>query len=150
AAAEQLIKNADAFHIEDLVIHSPLELSETEATVQVVADPKSDREITCQIFSHDNSTDEWKLHANATVRAIAKESVNISLAEIQARCQELISADEHYQNLAERGLSFGPAFRGVSNLRRGKNDVLAQINVPDAITDISSYSLHPAILDAAL
>jgi acyl transferase domain-containing protein len=106
---------------------------------------------TCQIFSHDRATGQWRLHVSATISAIAQQAGNIALAEIQARCQEQISSAEHYQRLAERGLSFGAAFRGMHSLWLGKNEVIARIEPSDTVTsEAAQYRLHPALLDAAL
>src|SRR4029079_8446981 len=62
-----------------------------------------------------------------------------------------ISVDEHYQQMADRGLSFGPAFRAMTSLQLGKNEALARVDLSGALaSEIPSYFLHPAILDAAL
>ncbi len=153
AAGHEIVKDNNAtLAIDDLVIHRPGQLSETEMrTVQTIVEKKTDNEIACQIFSHDAKTDTWQSHANAVIRSIQELPKTTSLAEIQLRCKEMISGDDHYQRLAERGISFGPAFRGVNSLRLGKNEALAQIESPESvISKVPSYYLHPAILDAAL
>ena len=134
------------------MIHRPAQLSETETrTVQTIVDQKPDSENSCQIFSHDAKADTWQLHANAVIRSIQEAPTSTSLAEIQSRCNEMVTTDVHYQRLAERGINFGPAFRGVSSLWLGKNEALAQIEAPESVgAEASSYLLHPAILDAAL
>ena len=152
AAGRHTIKDISSLVIEGLLIHTPLSLSDAEtATIQMIVEPKTERDIACQIFSYDKTEEQWRLHASASVRSSSEKSSTHSLAEIKARCSQTISTDEHYLRMAERGLRFGPAFRGVSSLRLGKNEVLARIQSPDVVSsEQSAYFLHPAILDAAL
>ena len=153
ATGQQVIKEKNgSFIVEDLVIHAPLLLSESEAvTVQVIVDPKTERGINGRIFSYDKTADQWRLHASAVIRSSTEQSSILSLAEIQSRCSERVSVDEHYQQLAEKGLNFGVAFRGLNSLQRGKNEAIARVETPDVVSsEASLYFLHPAILDAAL
>ena len=102
-------------------------------------------------FSRDKATDQWKLHASAVVRSITEKLLTMVLTEIQARCTDAISPEDHYQRLAERGLSYGTAFRGMSRLHVGTNEAVARIELSEGIApEVSSYRLHPALLDAAL
>lgn len=146
AAGQQVFTQNSSITIEDLVIHAPLQLSDAEmTTVQTIFEQ---RQNTCQIFSHDKTADQWQLHASAIVQIHEENSAPVSLAEIQTRCNQILSVDQHYAQLAERGLSYGPSFQGITSLRRGEKEALAQIQAEG--TDVSAYNLHPAILDAAL
>ncbi len=150
AAGRELLKDSLSLAMEDLIIHKPLQLAETELkTIQTIATPAND-EITCQVFSLDSASNEWQLHASATIQAINEEPTSISLAELQRRCTQGQSVDLHYQALADRGLNFGPTFRGLSHIQTGKNEVLAQVEAPDGLEIEMSHLLHPALLDAAL
>jgi acyl transferase domain-containing protein len=152
AGGGELLRKNDSILVEDLVIQSPLELSASgTTTVQTVLDIKMEHGIAGQIFSYSKETDEWQSHVGATIRSFVEEPQSAAIPEILARCPESIPVDEHYQKLAERGLNFGPSFQGVNSLQLGKNEVLARIEAPESIaSEMASYSLHPAILDAAL
>ncbi len=153
AAGQQTLAPPDeCFGIEDLIIHAPLQISDTEAiTIQTILHQKSEHEISCQIFSRDKSTNQWQCHASAVIRSSSEQAPTVALAEIQARCTSPISSDEHYLGLAERGLSFGASFRGVTSLQKGKNEAIARIELPEATaSEIFSYRLYPPSLDAAL
>ena len=153
AAAQQILPIKDGpFSIEDLIIHVPIQLPETETTtVQTIVSQKTEHELTTQIFSRDKATGQWHLHVSAVVRSTAESPSIIALAEIQARCTHAILPEQHYQRLAERSIRYGTTFRGVYKLGLGKNEAIARIEVPEEISqEVASYRLHPALLDAAL
>ena len=57
----------------------------------------------------------------------------------------------YYAQLAEAGLEYGPAFRGIDALWRRDGEALARIVCPDAIAaDVSQQTFHPAFVDAFL
>jgi acyl transferase domain-containing protein len=142
----------DAYRIEDLVIHAPLRLVDAQpVTEQTILNPRAEKGAVCQIFSYDKPAEKWHLHAAAVVGALADEPPAVMLADIQARCTVVVSVDDHYQHLAERGLHYGPAFRGMKGLWTGKGEVLAHIELPEVLSpESTSYILHPAVLDATL
>ncbi|BBB02259.1 putative modular polyketide synthase [Actinacidiphila reveromycinica] len=54
-----------------------------------------------------------------------------------------------YPALAERGLAYGPAFRGVRAAWRRGDEVFAEVDLPDDLP-VAGFAAHPALLDAAL
>jgi len=65
--------------------------------------------------------------------------------------EEMTPGDALYDELAARGLGYGPAFQGVRRMWRDGADVLADVRLPaDAGADASRFGMHPALLDAAL
>lgn len=54
-----------------------------------------------------------------------------------------------YRVLAERGLSYGPAFSGVRAIERRGGEVFAAVRLPEGV-DARGYGIHPALLDACL
>ncbi|MBH1939266.1 SDR family NAD(P)-dependent oxidoreductase, partial [Streptomyces sp. AV19] len=62
-----------------------------------------------------------------------------------------VDLEELDQRLDAAGLSYGPAFRGMGAAWRDGDDLYAHVSLPEGGTgDTSSFSLHPALLDAAL
>lgn len=150
AAGRELLKS-DSLIIDDLVIHTPLKLVEEATAIQTIVNRKSDREIICQVFSHDRATDQWQLHVTAVVGVLAEGPGATSLTSLKSRCKDKVSVEEHYQRLEERGLSYGAAFRGMTSLSLGKNEAFARIEASESVVEeIAQYRLHPALLDAAL
>jgi acyl transferase domain-containing protein/thioesterase domain-containing protein/short-subunit dehydrogenase/acyl carrier protein len=62
-----------------------------------------------------------------------------------------VDLDGFYDSLAERGLGYGPVFRGVRTVWRRGDEVFAEVALPEAArADAGDYCVHPALLDAAL
>ncbi|MFJ2116632.1 polyketide synthase dehydratase domain-containing protein, partial [Streptomyces sp. NPDC087850] len=62
-----------------------------------------------------------------------------------------LSVDGFYDDLAEAGYGYGPAFQGLKAVWREGETVFAEVQLPDSVREeAASYALHPALLDAAL
>ncbi len=69
----------------------------------------------------------------------------------QAQLPEQQSVEQLYSNLAAIGLTYGPAFQTVREIRfdARAGRVLARIELrPELATDLHKYQLHPTLLDA--
>ncbi|WP_158817314.1 polyketide synthase dehydratase domain-containing protein, partial [Streptomyces sp. NRRL F-5635] len=55
-----------------------------------------------------------------------------------------------YEDLAAEGLSYGPAFQGVRAAWRRGEETFAEIGTEALGRDLNRFTLHPALLDAAL
>ncbi|MFI0777854.1 SDR family NAD(P)-dependent oxidoreductase [Streptomyces sp. NPDC021212] len=62
---------------------------------------------------------------------------------------EPVAIDGLYEALADAGLGYGPAFRGLRAVWRRDRDVYAEVAAPDTAS-ASGFGVHPALLDAAL
>ena len=150
-AGHELLKDNNLV-IRNLLIHSPLPLAEANmVTAQTIVEQTAEGALACGIFSQSQESAEWQNHASAVVRAHKDAPALVSLMEIRERCSKTIPVDVHYKHMLERGLGFGPAFRGLTSIQLGENEALARVDLPGVVAaDTSSYYLHPAILDAAL
>src|SRR5690606_4394204 len=64
---------------------------------------------------------------------------------------EPLPVDGLYDQLAGGGFTYGPAFQGLRPAWRHGRDILAEIALPvGADAQAGDFSLHPALLDAAL
>jgi thioesterase domain-containing protein/acyl carrier protein len=72
-------------------------------------------------------------------------------AAIAARCCEReLSFDEQRLSEWERQFDFGPRWRSLRRLYVGKRETLAEIELDQKFSaDLSSFSIHPALLDMA-
>jgi acyl transferase domain-containing protein/acyl carrier protein len=97
----------------------------------------------------------WKLHAVGKVELndeahISLETAPSTFADIQNRCAEQISGEEHYQIMLGRGLQYGANFQAISQIWRRDGESLSQISLPFALlAELNTYNLHPVLLDAA-
>ncbi|MBI3243488.1 MAG: SDR family NAD(P)-dependent oxidoreductase [Chloroflexi bacterium] len=148
-AAANVALGAGRHVLEDLIIHEALVVGEDETrSIQFIL--KSDG--TFQLFSSGDD-DDWQLHATGKVRAASfdGEAASVSLAEVQARCVEQVSAEAHYQMLRERGLEFGPSLHGVQQIWRRDGEALGKLQLTATLeAEAGDYHVHPALLDACL
>ncbi|MFG1778105.1 type I polyketide synthase [Micromonospora sp. NPDC049048] len=64
---------------------------------------------------------------------------------------EPIALDGLYGRLAAQGYHYGPTFRALRAAWRSGQDILAEVALDaDASTDTTAFSVHPALMDAAL
>lgn len=101
--------------------------------------------------------DDWTLHATGTIRrASAERPAAQDVEALLARYPERLSGSELIRRLAERGLEYGPAFRGVDWLQFTDGErlglsALGRVVLPQALApERDRYRLHPAFLDACL
>ncbi|MFD8825910.1 SDR family NAD(P)-dependent oxidoreductase, partial [Streptomyces sp. NPDC059605] len=62
---------------------------------------------------------------------------------------EQVDLDGFYERFRERGLDYGPAFRGLVELWRDGDTAYGRIRLPEGLR-ADEYRVHPALLDAAL
>src|SRR5690606_698227 len=118
-AAGRAATGAAALAVEGVTIREAMVLEEdASVSLQVRVEPADGsgaRRAT--IHSLTEGEEEFRLHAEATFRGAGSEAAPpLDRAGAEARCTEHLDADGFYQRLAQRGLDFGPAFRGVSEV----------------------------------
>ncbi len=69
-----------------------------------------------------------------------------SIAAIQQRCTERISAVDFYELLKDRGIQLTGAFGCVTTIWRRDGEALAEVTKPDGL-ETDGYLMHPAFLD---
>ncbi|WP_338316379.1 polyketide synthase dehydratase domain-containing protein, partial [Streptomyces bohaiensis] len=145
----------------ELVLHTPLRLPETGAGTTlrcVVTHPSADGRRTLTVYSGTPDAPGWTAHATGT---LAPEPAAAAPRHAWAQDwpvpdTEPVDLAGSYEMLAERGLGYGPAFRGLRSvrLRAGgahPGEVYAEVALPrDPPVDTGGYGLHPALLDAVL
>jgi len=142
--------------IESFEILRPLTIpSHTDPLMQVAADSKDG---TFEISSRaDRHVGEWTKHVRGRLsKADAAPVEPIDVEAIKASLPCSVSAAEHYAAANRRGLSYGPAFQGVKNLRLSdpsarKREALAEIELPSLEgQQLTPYRAHPALTDSCV
>ncbi|MFE4578301.1 SDR family NAD(P)-dependent oxidoreductase [Streptomyces chartreusis] len=163
---------AGAVRLAELAFHEPLVLSATDRVrVQVVAgapDESGGRPVTVWARAADTAGGPWTRHATATTaptEAPLSEARPTEAPPSEAPLAETPPTDSpgawpppkaerlpvDYACLAAHGHHYGPAFRAVTALWRRDGEVFAELALSPAETaTASSYTLHPALFDAAL
>ncbi|MFJ1797217.1 acyltransferase domain-containing protein, partial [Kitasatospora griseola] len=137
----ELVVHAAGAAVEELVLEAPLVLPADGAVdVQVVVgEPDETGRRTVDVRSR---TDGWVRNATGTVSG--QPVVGQELTQWPPSGAEPVAG--LYDTLAAAGYEYGPAFQGVQAVWRRGDEVFAEVTVPDA----ARFSVHPALLDAAL
>ncbi|MFJ2843085.1 SDR family NAD(P)-dependent oxidoreductase [Streptomyces griseofuscus] len=150
--------------LEGLTLEAPLVVPEHGGVaVQVwvgAADGSGRRPLTVHARPDDDADLPWVRHATGFVTEGSGEAggetgggeekaVGRALTAWPPAGCESIELGGFYDRLADLGLAYGPAFRGLRTAWRTGDEVFAEVALPDG-TDTGSFLLHPALLDAAL
>ncbi|MFC9328318.1 SDR family NAD(P)-dependent oxidoreductase [Kitasatospora sp. NPDC057015] len=135
--------------VEELTLRAPLVVP-TSGAVQVqvlVGAPEESGARPVSVHARPTEgEDGWTEHAAGTLAATAAGAPEPVSVPEDAQPVDLTDA---YEGLADHGYHYGPAFRGLRSLRRHGEDLYAEIALPGE-GDAGGYSVHPALLDAAL
>jgi myxalamid-type polyketide synthase MxaB len=134
-----------AVSLYDLVLHRPLFLDDTvPASVQLVLTPETADTAKFEIFHSENSKHPTNIPKSSLVsgwitsvpRASLDDEID-PLSEIQTRCQESMDVEQFYQALRAHGLDYGPVFRGIHQMWKGKGEALGFVENanPSALLD---------------
>ncbi|MCQ9184320.1 SDR family NAD(P)-dependent oxidoreductase [Streptomyces sp. IBSBF 2953] len=137
--------------IEQLTLESPVVLPE-QGGVQIqlavgAADAAGRRGLTVFARPDDLADGPWTRHATGTLAADAADP-SFDLAQWPPQDARPVPVDTLYDSLAEAGLDYGPAFRGVRAAWRRGAEVFAEVALAEETAD--GYGVHPALLDSAL
>jgi polyketide synthase 12 len=164
--------------VAELILHAPLVLPEEGGLVLqlMVGELEESGECALTIHSrlegdsHDGSDSgaEWTHHATALLasepemagspgdgaeRATGATGRAAALARESWPPQgaQEVEVDGIYERLAELGLEYGPAFRGLRRAWRRDDETFAEVMLCEEERDRAAlFGLHPALLDAAL
>ncbi|HEX4448075.1 MAG TPA: acyltransferase domain-containing protein, partial [Polyangiaceae bacterium] len=125
--------------------------------VQVVASEEASGVWRVQVASRvpEDASATWSTHARVRVRRVETEPTlaPMDLASWRQRFGEPVDIAALYTRFASAGLEYGPAFRGIRELRRNATDGLAQIALPPTVGSARTggpWWIHPSLLDACL
>jgi 1-acyl-sn-glycerol-3-phosphate acyltransferase len=144
-AARELL-GAQAPAVRGLEFRRALFLGRRDRVVlQASVDPDTMR---FQAHGGDLDGGEWTLNAQATLAAGEERSERVKLDELRQRCTLELSHEAVYEQVARRGLKYGPAFAGMDEVRRGDGEAFGRVRLALPL-DLDGHEVHPALLDAA-
>ncbi|WP_326638679.1 SDR family NAD(P)-dependent oxidoreductase [Streptosporangium sp. NBC_01755] len=141
--------------VEELTLTAPLVLGEGDAVavqVWVGAAEESDRRAVSVYSRLADATDEvpWVRHATGTLATGAPQAAPFEVEVWPPAGATAIELDGLYDELATRGLGYGPAFQGLRAAWRRDGEIFAEVRLPERVGEADSFGLHPALLDAVL
>ena len=142
AAAEQ---GEDRWTIHDLRLLGPVPVGEGSALRLGVAAPRDGE----RRFRLVSGRDAHQVLAEGGLRCATRDAVPaVPAVTFAARAsEEALDGTAFYAALEERGLSYGPAYRGVRRVQRTSEGFVAEI---EAAATPDGALWHPATLDACL
>ncbi|MFG2050638.1 SDR family NAD(P)-dependent oxidoreductase [Micromonospora sp. NPDC048935] len=147
--ALQAARRSGAVRIDELTLTAPLVLgADDEVQIQVVAGAADDTGRRA-LGIHSRVGDRpWTPHAEG-VLAPGQTTPAAPLTPLGAGTE--VALDGAYDRLADQDYRYGPAFRNLRRLRRDGDDLDADVALPEEHRDDAArFTLHPALLDAAL
>ncbi|WP_181019820.1 type I polyketide synthase [Nonomuraea typhae] len=144
-----------ATSLADLTLEAPLRLTAAEA-VQIqltIAAPDSGghRDLAIHARPAADLDAPWTRHATGVLSETPEASETEPLVAWPPPDAVAADLDDVYDLLAERGYGYGPAFQGLRAAWRSGDDAYAEVALPEHVrADADRFTLHPALLDAAL
>ncbi|NEW42936.1 SDR family NAD(P)-dependent oxidoreductase [Nocardia cyriacigeorgica] len=149
----------DTAHLAELVVTAPLVLPATGAVeLRVMVDgPDESGSRAVSVYSRLQSEPapsavEWIRHATGTLVAQSLSSASLEVPEIWPPAgADPVEIAGGYEELARRGYSYGPHFRGLAALWRRGDEIFAELTLPEQAHGAAErFGVHPALLDSAL
>jgi acyl transferase domain-containing protein/NADPH:quinone reductase-like Zn-dependent oxidoreductase/acyl carrier protein len=151
-------------HLRELVLDTPLALPACEG-VQIqlsVSEPDEEGSRLLALYARIDSSEQnapegpWIRHARGTL-AVAAAAASAPFGAETAPPTAWpppnavpVDVEQLRDQLAGRGLCYGPSFSGLQCAWRGHDEVFAEIELPAEQTGAAQFGMHPALLDAAL
>ncbi|MEU5980623.1 SDR family NAD(P)-dependent oxidoreductase, partial [Streptomyces sp. NPDC047315] len=143
-------------HVAELVVHEPLSVPDDGAVdVQLsVAPPDEEGRRALAVHSRPTAADDSRWHRHATGVLAPDESAEPPAPFVGAWPPPGATGlpTEHlYEDLADRGSSYGGAFQALTAAWRAGDEVYAEVALPEGErAEAGAYGVHPVLLDAAL
>ncbi|MEU5812070.1 type I polyketide synthase, partial [Streptomyces sp. NPDC047718] len=153
-------EHVGAAGVAELALVEPLLLGTDEGVrLQVaVGSPDATGRRPVSVYSLPESAPEdspWRQHAAGalahppTGAAIPDTHAFAELAQWPVPGAERVDLDGFYDRLRARGLDYGPAFQGLTELWRQGDTAYGLVRLPEGLK-ADEFGIHPALLDAAL
>ncbi|WP_394378679.1 type I polyketide synthase [Saccharopolyspora spinosa] len=141
-------------HLEELTLEKPLVFPGTGGVriqVAVESPDESGRRVFGVYSRADDETETvWVCHATGVLRTGTPTTLPQPEPGVwPPPGAEPIDLDGFYQRLADADFGYGPAFQGLRAAWHCGDEIAAETALPDTI-DPHGFTLHPALLDAAL
>ncbi|WP_410092923.1 acyltransferase domain-containing protein, partial [Streptomyces sp. uw30] len=152
AAADRV----DCDRVDELTLQAPLVLPEQSAVqIQIALDAPDDigaRPL--RLYARPDRTEDdstWTLHAEGTVSGGKAPVQSVELRTWPPTDAAPIDMTGLYDRLAETGLRYGSAFRGLRQVWARGEELYVEAALPEgAASEATAFGLHPALLDSVL
>jgi polyketide synthase 7 len=133
--------------IAELTLHAPLVVPESGGvalSVRVAADGGA-----VSVSSRPEGGHRWVLNAEGRLAPGAAVAAPPAPGAWPPAGATALDVDGAYDRMADAGIGYGPAFRGLRAAWSQGGELLAEVALPDGVST-EGFDVHPALLDAAL
>src|ERR1041385_5576840 len=111
---------------------------------------EAEEEIEYEIYSEEEG--EKVVHCRGLAAWSEEEGSRVDVGQVKREMKQgEVDPGRIYARCAKVGLLYGPAMQGLSGVRRGDQEVLAKVRLPEMVEKTwGEYVLHPSLLDSAL
>ncbi|MET0136386.1 MAG: type I polyketide synthase [Kibdelosporangium sp.] len=137
--------------VSEAIVESPLVVPEDGAVhLQVRVSGEHDGRRTCTVHSRVEGRGTWTRNVTSELDRVAAP-LDFTLAPWPPRGARPVNPGVVHETLADAGVTFGPALRGLQAVWRRGPELFAEVTLPaDLRAEASAFRLHPALLDGAL
>ncbi|MEU8814274.1 type I polyketide synthase [Actinoplanes sp. NPDC048796] len=153
--AAQAARRCGLGEVSELTLHEPLLIGADDVAIQVAVGPAA-ADGGCPVTVHARPAGgpddrPWTRHASGVLGVATPPPATGWAAVWPPAGAEPVDLTDRYTGLDAAGLTYGPAFRGLSAAWRRGPEVFAEVELDPALhADASAFAVHPALLDAAL
>ncbi len=135
--------------LRELTLERPLIVAEGAiASTQVILDPARDGDVRARLASYVAAENRWETIARCVLSAGPARDEDAASGPASAPTGAEVSIEELYDDLAARGIEYGPAFRTLVEAHRDGGQATGTVALrAGEATD--GFALHPALLDGA-
>ncbi|MET9850005.1 SDR family NAD(P)-dependent oxidoreductase [Streptomyces ossamyceticus] len=144
-------RQLDCAHLDELTQAAPLLIpADTPVQLQVTVGPPDDTgHRALSVHSRTEPDGPWTTHAEGTLAQRPPATPTAPpLTAWPPPDAEPVDLTTFYEDLIDHGFTYGPAFRGLTQVRRHGTEVFAEVRLPEAAG--TGFTVHPALLDAAM
>ncbi len=150
-----------AEHLDELILQAPLIVPESGAIqLQLSLTPKEDEPDAYEVAIHSrperSEEGEEELpftqHAQGVLNATEEQpTLGLDTVEWPPPGAEPIPTEDFYEQVAQIGFDYGPAFQGLEAAWKLGEEIYAEVSLaPEQASEAGRFAIHPALLDAAL
>nr|WP_010097992.1 SDR family NAD(P)-dependent oxidoreductase [Ornithinibacillus scapharcae] len=158
AALEDLLdaseKESSSVQIQHVVWLQPFEVSGKAKTLHISILPNEYDQLKFTIFSDsEEESMESIVHCEGTARFNqSSEQSSLDIDWIKSECNfSKKSGESFYRYFEKVGINYGPSHRGIKEVYKGENQLIASLSLPEIEgVNSSKFRLHPSLLDSAL
>ena len=141
------------YRLENIFYSNPVMLRKDDArTEQIIfsLEPQTSEAISFRVISFIPESPEKTIQTHSTGRVAfitQHETSDVSLDALHAQHPQAVPRDSVYAWAKEQHLVYGPCFQWLANIWVGDEKSLTRLSLPDTISNIVDYPIHPGMLD---